>query len=288
MGYRIKKNIALLLVTSFAFTSCEELDISGMVRSYDSVNARFEQSMEWNAAHPYREIIVTDDDYTILSMGDSHVGGTINLDIFYKDAKAKKSAAVVLVGDLTTGQAEDYDVFHQHIPNQDSLPSFFIAGNHDLYFNGWHQFYSRFGSSTYFFTVETNTAKDLFICLDTGGGTLGTRQLSWLSEILQKIRPEYRRCTVFTHNNFFRNRRTSSTNPQIEELRVLIELFTKNHVEMVITGHDHVHDVQLFGNTTYITMDALEDGQKNPGYFQINVIDGYIDYRFINLKYSGN
>ncbi len=288
MGHRLKKYITVLLLSSFSFTSCDELDISGMVRSYDPVNTRFEQSLEWNAKHPYREIIVIDDEYTIMSMGDSHVGGTINLDIFYKDAKSKKAAAVVLVGDLTTGHAEDYDVFQQHIPNQDSLSSFFIAGNHDLYFDGWPRFYSRFGSSTYFFTVETNTAKDLFICLDTGGGTLGSKQLNWLSDILLKTRPEYRRCMVFTHNNFFRSRHTSSTNPQIEELRVLIELFTKNHVDMVITGHDHVHDVQQFGNTTYITMDALKDGQKNPGYFQINVIEGNIDYRFINLKYSGN
>ena len=93
-----------------------------------------------------------------------------------------------MAGDLTTGHEEDYNVFEQHLPQQDSLPAFLIAGNHDLFFNGWKEFYSRFGSSTYLFTVKTPDATDLFICLETGGGTLGDKQLEWLINILQTIR----------------------------------------------------------------------------------------------------
>lgn len=283
MGHKIKIFAALLLVIPGLFISCEDLDVSGMFRSYDPVNDRFEQSMEWNAAHPYREISVPVDDYNILSMGDSHVGPTKNLDTFFREAKTKNSAAVVMVGDLTTGQAEDYAVFQQHVPDPDSLTSFFIVGNHDLYFNGWNQFFPRFGSSTYIFTIKTHVASDLFICLDTGGGTLGNKQFDWLKDILQNLRPDYRNCMVFTHNNFFRFRHTSSTNPQMEEIRVLIDLFTKNNVNMVVMAHDHIHDVQLFGNTTYITMDALKDDLKNSGYFQIDIKNGEIHYDFINL-----
>ena len=98
---------------------------------------------------------------------------------------ASNAVAVVMVGDLTTGHAEDYALFEQHLPNRDSLPSFLIPGNHDLYFNGWEEFYTRFGSSTYFFTIRTTTATDLFICLDSGGGTLGNLQLDWLKEMLE-------------------------------------------------------------------------------------------------------
>jgi predicted phosphodiesterase len=283
MGHPVKIFTALLLGISFSFTSCEDLDISGMFRSYDLVNERFEQSMEWNAGHPYREIQIPVDDYTILSMGDSHVGPTKNLDTFFRDANTKNAAAVVLVGDLTTGQAEDYEIFQQHVPDPDSLTSFYLVGNHDLYFNGWNQFFPRFGSSVYYFTVKTGVDSDLFICLDTGGGTLGKKQLDWLKDILQNVRPDYRNCLVFTHNNFFRFRHTSSTNPQMEEIRVLINLFTKNKVDMVVMAHDHIHDVQLYGNTIYITMDALKDDLKNPGYFQIEIKNGQIEYRFINL-----
>ncbi len=239
--------------------------------------------MDWNNTHSYREISVLSDDYLILSAGDSHVGGTKNLDSFFNIAKSNNVAAVVMAGDLTTGHENDYTVFEQHLPSQYSLPVFLIAGNHDLFFNGWREFYSRFGSSSYLFTIKTPNATDLIICLETGSGTLGNRQLDWLIKILETQRAGYRHCMVFTHNNFFRSRHTESTNPPVEELQVLLELFAKHHVDMVITGHDHKKDTEVFGNTTYIIMDALKDGESNAGYFQIRVKNGGIGYKFENL-----
>jgi predicted phosphodiesterase len=266
-----------------ALTGCEETDITGLFISDESVNQRFKQSIEWNALHPYREINVPSENYFILSMGDSHVGSTNNLKNFLNIAKSTNAAAIVAVGDLTSGNASDYDVFQEIMPSQDSLSSFLIVGNHDLWFNGWKQFYSRFGSSSYIFTIKTPAAQDLFICLDTGNGTLGNKQLDWLKEILKTYRNEYRYCIVFTHNNLFRNRHTLSTNPLVEELHVLLELFTVHKVDVVITAHDHIKYEEKFGTTTYITMDALEDGLSYSGYFKLNMIDGNIDYEFINF-----
>jgi 3',5'-cyclic AMP phosphodiesterase CpdA len=185
-----------------------------------------------------------------------------------------------MAGDLTTGNSGDYKVFEQHMPDTDSLPLFLMTGNHDLHYNGWQEFYSLFGSSSYVFSIKTPGANDLFICLETGGGTLGDKQLEWLTNILQTIRSNYRNCIVFTHNNFFRTRHTDSTNPLIEELDVLVELFTKYNVNMVVTGHDHKQDSRVFGITTYIVLDALKDGQSNAGYFQLKVKNGIIGYEF--------
>jgi len=281
MGHQFKRLIILLLIS--ALSGCEESDISGYIIPTESVNYRFKQSIEWNALHPYREIMVPSESYFILCTGDSHVGGTNNLNTFLKIAKTTNATAVVMVGDLTTGNEDDYDIFQEHIPNRDSLPSFLMVGNHDLLFNSWNQFYSRFGSSTYIFTIKTPVAKDLFICLDSGSGTLGNKQMDWLKEILQTYRNEYRYCFVFTHINLFRNRHTISTNLLVEELQVLMELFTIHQVDMVITGHDHMKYEDKFGNTTYITLDALKDGLDYSGYFKLNMIDGNIDYEFINF-----
>jgi predicted phosphodiesterase len=281
MGHQFNRLIILLMISSL--TGCEKTDISGLFIASESVNLRFKQSIEWNALHPYSEISVPSEDYFILCMGDSHAGGTNNLNTFLNTAKTTNAAAVVMAGDLTTGKTSDYDVFQEYIPSQDSLPSFLMVGNHDLFYNSWNQFYSRFGSSTYIFTINTPAAKDLFICLDTGSGTLGNKQLDWLKEILQTSRNDYRYCVVFTHINFFRNRHTESTNPLVEELHVLMALFTMNQVDMVITGHDHKKYADKFGNTAYITMDALEDGLDYSGYFQLNVTDGNLDYTFINF-----
>ncbi|MEN8230952.1 MAG: metallophosphoesterase, partial [Bacteroidota bacterium] len=271
--------ILFMLTVALSVTTCEVADIPGMFLSDETVNQRFQQSMEWNALHPFREITVDTDHYLLLSMGDSHVGGTNNLDSLFSVAMELDAGAVVMVGDLTTGHSEDVDVLEQHLPHTDSMPLFLMVGNHDLYFDGWPEYYSRFGSSTYLFTIRTPAATDLYICLDTGGGTMGNLQLDWLRDILE-TRSDYRRCVLFTHNNLFRFRRTASTNPNVEELMVLLELFSEHQVDMVVTGHDHEHFAQQFGNTTHIVMDALKDGLGNAGYFQLNVTGGEMTYRF--------
>jgi 3',5'-cyclic AMP phosphodiesterase CpdA len=244
---------------------------------------RFRQSMVWNSTHPYRELNVPTDNYSIMAMGDSHVGKTANLDTFFKNAKSSKAIAVVMAGDLTTGQESDYNIFDQHLAIQDSLVSLPIAGNHDLFNGGWQSFYSKFGASSYLFSVKTPDASDLFICLETGGGTLGEKQLRWLTDVLEKDRPQYRHCIIFTHNNFFRTRHTDSTNPEVEEVEFLLDLFTRYRVELVITAHDHKRDSEVFGGTTYITMDALKDGLGNAGYFQIRITNGAVGFEFKNI-----
>jgi len=281
MGNRVNLSFGLIVILVLA--SCEEADITGMFVSGESVNQRFEQSIEWNTIHPFRQIRTSTDDYTILSNGDSHIGGTRNLDSLFACAWHKGAEAVVLVGDITTGHEEDFSILEQHLPSQDTLPTFLLPGNHDLYFDGWPEFFSRFGSSTYLFTIQTPVATDLYICLDTGGGTLGNRQLDWLKETLRNLRSDHRRCVIFTHNNLFRFRRTTSTNPNVEEVVVLLEIFVGYEVDIVITAHDHKRYTEEFGNTRHIVMDASKDGLDNAGYLQLNVTDGKIEYQFRNF-----
>jgi predicted phosphodiesterase len=273
-------NIRFAIIASIVLTlsSCTKQEDTAV-----TANERFSQSLDWNNTHSSREITVQSDDYLIQSMGDSHVGETKNLDIFFNIAKSNGATAVVMAGDLTTGHENDYSEFERHLPSPDSLPVFLTAGNHDLFFNGWREFYARFGSSSYSFTIKTPKAMDLYICLETGGGTLGNKQLDWLINLFETKRLDYRHCIVFTHNNFFRTRHTDSTNPPVEEIQVLLELFVKYHVDMAIAGHDHKQDSEVFGNTTYIIMDALKDGESNAGYFQIRVKNGNITYEFENF-----
>jgi predicted phosphodiesterase len=275
MELLMKKRYSLLIAISVALASCTKTE-----NDAETSNQRFIQSMDWNETHSSREIVVPSDDYSILSTGDIHVGGSKNLDHFISIAKERNASAVVMAGDLTTGNSGDYQAFDQHIQAEDSIPLFLVAGNHDLHYNGWKEFYNRFGSSTYTFSIRTPVSTDLCICLETGGGTLGNRQLEWLTNLLQTSRSDYRRCIVFTHNNFFRTRHTDSTNPVVEELSELLTLFTENHVDMVVTGHDHRQDAVEFGLTTYIVMDALKDGLENAGYFDLRVKDGVIAYKF--------
>lgn len=264
--------------------SCEEADLRGIFASYESVDLRFMQSIAWNDRNPPAEIIVPFDAYSIYVMSDSHVGDTDNLSIFLDKAASASAAAVVMAGDLTTGQTADFVTLDEMLSDAEDLPVFPMVGNHDLYFGGWEQYYPIFGSSTYYFTVSTPIAEDLFICLDTGSGTLGPKQLQWLKHILETSRQDYRHCLVFTHVNFFRTRKTFSTNPLTEELHVLTDLFARYSVDMVIAGHDHQRSEVDFGNTTYLVTDALSDENIHASYLALDFGNGGITYRFTSVK----
>lgn len=282
MEFQVNKRSLLIVAMALAATACSKE--SELITSGESVDMRFNQSMEWNIKHNLSEITVESDDYNIFVMADSHVGSTTNLDRFSDLAKTEKPAAVIIDGDLTGGLPEDYNEFEKHFPTNDSLRSFYIVGNHDLWYNGWGEFYSRFGSSIYYFTITTPVASDLYICLDTGGSTLGHQQMEWLKKLLESARDKYRYCIVITHINLFRPRHTESTNPVVEELYVLTDLFTMQNVNMVITGHDHKKDAEVFGLTTYIQVAALEDGLSYAGYMELRVKEGKIGYDFLTIS----
>lgn len=281
MEHQIRTNPAIFLSILLLFTVCT--DKENTIIPTESANQRFDESMRWNEQHPYREIILPGDEYTILSIADCHVGSTKNLDQLFSIAKNTNTSAIVFVGDLTTGNAEDYNEFEKHLSQWDNLSLFFIAGNHDEFYSGWKEFYNRFGSSTYYFSVKTPAATDFFICLETGGATLGNNQLQWLEDNLRSKRNDYRNCFIFTHNNLFRANHTLSTNPLAEEVKMLTELFTKYHVAMVITGHDHSKDDHLFGITRYIQLDAFTDENIKATYLRISIKDGKISYSFESI-----
>jgi 3',5'-cyclic AMP phosphodiesterase CpdA len=278
------KKTYFVLISLFLIQGCyKDLDFTGFIRSTDRVNERFTESIQWNINNPHPGIKLDTNSYNVMVAADCHVGTTTNLDILLGMSKAPEISALVIAGDITTGKKEDYDLVRQKLNNSDSLSYFLIAGNHDLYFDGWTTFFSYFGSSTYIILIETQQAKDLYICLDTGGGTLGDKQLEWLKEILRNDRKKYRHCVVITHNNFFRNRFTTSTNPLIEELYVLLELFVEYQVNLVITGHDHKRNIEVFGPTTYITLDALKDGLVNASSLKFTFYNDSIIYQFIDM-----
>jgi 3',5'-cyclic AMP phosphodiesterase CpdA len=277
------KAIVLLLI-GFIFSACNYADMGGMFVVNESVNERFEQSVKANNLTGDFGFVTNSDDYQLVVMGDVHIGGTENFDKAIEQIKVLNPIALVLDGDICNGNAEDYETLEQHLPEKTDLMYFMLAGNHELYFGGWNEYYSRFGSSSYYFTVKTPVATDLFICLDTGSGTLGSKQLAWFKKLLVESRLQYRRCIVFTHNNLYRIRHTLSTNPTNEELLVLTELFAKYKVDMVVTGHDHFKNVIKLGNTTHITMNALHDGFMYAGYFQINIIEGQVNYEFVDIN----
>jgi 3',5'-cyclic AMP phosphodiesterase CpdA len=268
-------------------SSCEKFELRGFLFSYENVDERFTQSIAWNNSNPYKVITIDTNYYTIYVMADSHIGSINNFNYFIAHAINNKAIASVMAGDLTTGHATDYKTFNDALPGWAVLPTFPIAGNHDIYFEGWTQFHSLFGSSTYLFYVKTPNGTDIYICLDTAGGTLGDLQYKWLRDVLSTERLDCRRCVIFTHNNILQFRKIATTTPNLEELYSLKELFIKHQVDAVITGHDHKKDQIEFGKTKYISLDALLDGHKEAGFLVLSVTDGNLGFDHLNISEPG-
>ena len=250
----------------------ENVDFSGFITTTDPVEERFYDSKLINDVQSVPAVVnISGDEYRVLIAGDSHVGGTKNLNLLFEDARNSSAGFVVLAGDLTTGKAEAYKTLSDFLTYYPDIRCFTIAGNHDLFFDGWKSYKKYFGSSTYTKTIVTDSDSDLWIFLDSGSGTLGSGQVTWLNTLLETQRSNFRYCNVVTHVNFFRPRYTTSTNPNIEELRVLLPLFAKYKVDNVIMGHDHRRNVENFDGTRYIILDDIQDISQAASYLEISV-----------------
>lgn len=277
MEYRFK-TFLLLFLAIFARCSREKETVSGI--SYEAVNHRFKQSLEWNATRPDRVVNMPSDHYQVWTAADIHVGNIANLETFFQRAQTAGANASFLLGDISSGKQADFLRFYQQLPPPEQLPCFATVGNHDLLFDGWGQFYELMGASTYTVALQTPTAKDLFICLDTGNGALGEDQLEWLEQTLSKQRSLYRHCLLLTHYNLLRNRRTNSTVLLPEEARRLLSLCVEYRIDYVVSGHDHQRVELELGNTRLITLDALWDAVPRPSCLVLDLNDGELTYRW--------
>jgi len=276
-----KTGIVYLLIIILSCDSClKDADLTGFFHSTPPVNERVKLSFEWNNLHPAKDVAINGTDYSLLIAGDSEIGGTANLDTLISRAKSPGVAGFMVAGDITSGDPAGYDTLMHDLNTRNHGTAFYILGNHDLFFNGWDKYYSYFGSSTYTFTVKTNDASDLYICLDSGNATLGSIQLDWLSDLLAKERKNHRFCIIVSHVNFFREHHTFSANPLVDEIRVLLDLFYRYSVDMVITGHDHHRSEEFFGKTHYVTLDAFIDGFKDSSYLSLEIKNGKLTSNF--------
>ena len=264
----------ILFMMAFCLNACH-VDLLGFLytRSGD-VDARFARSMEYNAQAGYPSITVPDDNYRVYVLTDAHVTEkeTRNLDRFVAERLADETAAPfwINLGDCVNNKGQ-LDVFESHIAPlvAAGLRHFPTAGNHDIYFGEWNDWIARFHTATYWFEVLTpGRGKDLFLSLESAGGTLGRSQRSWVEKILTDSQGKYDHITVFTHTHFWKrdNSQETTGNFNLEETYDLADLFARTGVEMVLAGHDHVTETTLFKGVRYETLESLKMNDVSPGY----------------------
>ncbi|MBQ8721754.1 MAG: metallophosphoesterase [Paludibacteraceae bacterium] len=286
----LKYIIASIITVTF-FVACDKYDIQGFFvsPSKERVNERFEQSMAYNEQHQNDTLITTNqEEYLFYTAADVHVKTTAEHLAKYIDiAKSdEKSLFTTILGDITD-QKKGLFIAHDTIENhKDNSIVRVLAGNHDIYFDQWSEYYELFGSSTYYFVVKTPTASDLFIALDSSCGSLGKKQMDWLQQILEEKRPQHRHCIIMTHTHFFDRDMSQfpTGNFSVEETAMLTNLFTKNNVNLVISGHDHHNETYNFNGVQYLVLDDIQDLDPEPTYFVVDVKKDTITFERTLLK----
>ena len=285
------KYIIASIIAVTIFVACDKYDIQGFFvsPSKERVNERFEQSMAYNEQHQNDTLITTNqEEYLFYTAADVHVKTTAEHLAKYIDiAKSdKKSLFTTILGDITD-QKKGLFIAHDTIENhKDNSIVRVLAGNHDIYFDQWSEYYELFGSSTYYFVVKTPTASDLFIALDSSCGSLGKKQMDWLQQILEEKRPQHRHCIIMTHTHFFDRDMSQfpTGNFSVEETAMLTNLFTKNNVNLVISGHDHHNETYNFNGVQYLVLDDIQDLDPEPTYFVVDVKKDTITFERTLLK----
>ena len=292
---RILYHFSLFLGTLFLVCSCANedstLDIAGMFSPQgETVNTRFEQSMAYNANVGEIHLNMGADEYTIYVCSDSHVTRNAhrNLDYFINQYNAAAAPKIALhLGDLIDGK-KNYPCADSilHVGGRTINDTLFITpGNHDIYFHLWSVYRSFFKTSVYWFDTNNGNKKlDLFICLDSAEGSLGTKQTKWLKDLLEKKSKEgYRRIIVFTHTHIWKldGSQGHTSNMAMEETYELLSTLAKYGVEFVWCGHQHSRQTVQFKGVTYMVLDATKDAESGQAYMTVEMGEK-VNYHYIN------
>ena len=271
-------NIKLYISIIIAIVLCScEFDQLDFIRTTYDVDKRTADSIKKNEQNPVLNITKISDNYSFIIASDLHLHtDEVMMPEFFSMASNSDASFVVINGDIYNSKSEFASFAKDQFDNFNAKPCYFVAGNHDIYFD-WKLYLDNFGSSTYSFKVQTPTTQDLYITLESSSATLGKTQLDWLKEQLN-TRNQYRYCIIVTHVNFFPQQVNNGIYQQ-EELHVLFKLFSDNNVNAVITGHSHDTNNKKVLNVNYWTTDAL----KNNNYGIVYIKSENINIDFLKL-----
>ena len=267
---------AVLCILTSCANEDSTLDMAGMFSpNGEVVNTRFEQSQAYNATAGEIHLDMGSDNYIIYTCSDSHITRKSHkyMDYFIDQYNAETMPKLAIhLGDLIDAQ--------KNFPCADSVLQeggrtindtlFITPGNHDIYFKQWPIYRSYFKSSVYWFDTNNGSKKlDLFICLDSAEGTLGTKQMKWLRDLLaQKSQEGYRRIIVFTHTHLWKldESQGHTSNMALEETYEITSLLGQYHVQYVWSGHQHARQSVIFKGVNYLVLDSTKDEEKGQAY----------------------
>jgi hypothetical protein len=176
--------------------------------------------------------------YSFAVVGDLHIAGgdTARLTRILTAATAEGDAFAIFLGDIVDrGVRTDQEAFRAAITAAGwDGRVFTVAGNHDVFYDGWESYRALNGPSHYVF--DAGNAR--FVVLDTADGTVGETQRAWLTGELGKARPAH----VFLLSHYLPvvpGLRTYLKLADVREAEDLMKLAVSHRVSGWLGAHYH-------------------------------------------------
>jgi 3',5'-cyclic AMP phosphodiesterase CpdA len=276
---RSKKTVSLfisflLFIPSLLF-SCN-VDPLGFFAS-NNLDIRFDDHNTFHFLTANDRELLLPDEYSFLVLTDTHIKngdahGAERLAEVIGDAKF-----VVITGDITQyGGRADIQKFIE-IAGTLGVPCYPVVGNHDIFFDNWHNWRDLIGSATYRIGAP-GSGTTLFV-LDTANAMFGKRQLDWLEKELKTASD---RVFVFSHANLFTKDLGVTDMQQLTDVRERARVMSllKGRVDAVFMGHIHKRIERESGGVQYIT---IEDFIRYKTYCRVFVTKEGIRRQFETL-----
>lgn len=272
--------LSAFMIAIAAFTSCDRLDVPGMIWSHgERTEDRVARWLEYNEAHGEPVLNGVPDNYRVYVCSDIHITDSAQRFGRFLQAEASDSLALfsILNGDIANTRGENPFKGAADTISNYTDPCFVTLGNHDIYFDCQPYFEKYFNTSTYTVTVNTvGGKKDLFVFTDSGNATHGSRQAAWLRDVLSH-RGDYRHVVVITHTCLFRTSYNYSTTPAAnfpeEEYYALLDLMSKSDVDLFLMGHFHHKEHHEMGGVKYVMTSNLNTESEMPSCVVVDLGD---------------
>lgn len=276
----------IYILACLILASCETFDFGGLVAASSSAEERFKVSRKLDVSEFYPEVIESmHDNYSFVVATDIHAKENqfAEIDRLADSVRRHNGSFLVLLGDNLHIAGDRLDPIRERMDAVDDFGCYMAIGNHDVYRDGYQKTYRRlFGPTSYLFTVKTPEAEDLCIVLDSANGTLGRGQIKWLEATLETSRGGYRHCFVFTHASFFLpdGHVDIVSTYSADEYMKLLDMFARNNVTAVFTGHSHAHDHTALKGVDYITLNPLLNNPRAEYAVVECLSDDSVDWNF--------
>jgi len=263
----------ILFLIIFCFTECNN-DFLGFFTSSD-LDERLAAKDNFNYLEPrgWTTLSLKDEnDYSFIVFTDTHIedGNAQEMEKIADVIRNNGLEFAVVLGDITQyGSAQDINKFIE-IAELFNVPCYPVIGNHDVYFNNWHNWRDLIGSTSYKIAGNGIT---LFI-LDSANSFFGRQQLDWLENNIKTVKGKV---FVFTHATFFVNGPADMQQLSDTRERAKIISILRNKCDMVFMGHSHERYINSAGNVKYIT---IEDYKSKKVYCIVTVKNSVVTYKF--------